>query len=170
VSDERSRDENAAPPPPNEIDRGVWLHRLQLIGMPFIAALPLLAMFGVFGDRSTSVEASSGALHARVEFPTRLRARPSRPITVTVSNTSAETMDTITVAFDSAYVDRFTGVTFVPSPDEDYTVAMTEVGPGETRRIRVEMQAQKAGAHAGRITIRARDNRLDVPVRTIVFP
>jgi hypothetical protein len=158
------------PPQPPEIDRGLHLRWPQLIGITVIALIPILAAAGVFGERWAKAEATSSRLRAQVEYPSRLRAKLSKPMTVSIENRTTEPMDTVEVAFDSAYVDRFTGANFVPSPDEAYVIPLTDVKPGETRRVHVEFEGDIVGRHSGRIVVRARGDSAAVVVRTIVFP
>ncbi|HEX2167380.1 MAG TPA: hypothetical protein VHG09_09145, partial [Longimicrobiales bacterium] len=50
------------PPGPPEIERKLSMYRFQLIGLPFLLAIPLLALFGVFGESRSDLRAESGSL------------------------------------------------------------------------------------------------------------
>jgi hypothetical protein len=163
-------DQQSQPPQPPEIDRGLEMNRSQMIGFPIIMLIPILALAGMFGEDWASAEASALRLGMRVEYPTRLRAKLSKPMTVAIENRSALSMDTVEVVFDSLYIDRFTAVDFIPSAEEVYTVSVTDLKAGETRRVHVELEGDIVGRHSGRIVARTRDDSAAVVVHTTVFP
>jgi hypothetical protein len=141
-----------------------------LVGFPLIALIPALAMAGVFGERWATAEAAGTRVRARVEFPSRFRARVSKPMIVTIENRSAASIDTVDVVFDSAYVERFASINFVPEPRAAYVVSVTDVKPGEMRRVHLELEGDLVGRHTGRILVRTRDDSTALVVRTTVFP
>jgi hypothetical protein len=161
---------DSQPPRPPEHDRGIQLNRTQLIGVPLLALIPLLAIFGAFGERWETQIADRGALHTVVEFPDRFRAKLSKPISVLVENRSAMTLDSVEVAFDSSYVERFAGVSFLPDVRHAYTVVLHDVKPGETQRVHVELEGDRAGRHRGRVVVRSGGDSSVVSIHTIVFP
>lgn len=162
--------EQNEPPEPPEYDRGLELNWPQLIGIPLLALIPALAVAGVFGEHWESATAQGAALHARVEYPDRFRARLSKPITVSVENRSSAAYDTVEVVFDTAYMERFTGVNIMPSPGEAYVTSITDLKPGETKRVHVEMLADHVGRHRGQVAVRTRGDSAVVLLRTTVFP
>lgn len=91
-------------------------------------------------------------------------------MTVSVENRGATVLDTVEVAFDSTYVDRFVEVNIIPQAQDAYVVPITDVRPGETRRVHLEFIADKVGRHTGRVVVRARGDSIVFVVRTIVFP
>lgn len=166
----RAEPEPSEPPRPPDQDRRLKLGRLQLIGIPLLALIPVLAMAGVFGESWTSTSARSVALGVLVEYPSRFRARLSKPISVVVENRSAAVLDTVEVSFDSTFVNRFPAIVFVPEPLDAYVVSLTNLKPGEQRRVRVEIDGDRAGRHRGRVVVRARGDSAAVELRTMVFP
>lgn len=167
---QRAEQESDRPPEPPPFDRRIELDWPQKIGVPMLALIPLLAMAGVFGERWASQERENTQIAATVRYPTRLRAKLTRPMTVTVENRGATVLDTIEVAFDSTYVDRFVDINIIPQPLEAYVASVTNVRPGETRRVHAEFISDKVGRHSGRVVVRARGDSIMFAVRTIVFP
>ena len=163
-------DAPSEPPRPPAHDRRLELGRLQLIGIPLLALIPVLAMTGLFGESWTTGSAQSAALGIRVEYPSRFRARLSKPISVVVENRSTEVLDTVEVSFDSTFVDRFPAIVFVPEPLDAYVVSLANLKPGEQRRVHVEIDGDRAGRHRGRVVARARGDSAAVELRTMVFP
>ena len=172
MAPQRPRDEteDGEPARPPEHDRGIELNPLQLIGLPALALIPVLAMAGVFGESWTSKGAESPALQVLVDHPSRFRARLSKPLAVLVHNRSGTSLDTVRVTFDSTYMDRFTGISFVPDADEAYVVSLTDVKPGERRRVQLEIDGGRMGRHSGRVVVSTRSDTTVVPLRTMVLP
>jgi hypothetical protein len=165
-----SEEKDPRPPQPPPMDRGPRLSRSQWIGLPIIAVIPVLAIFGVFGERRKSSEAESSGLRARVEYPTRLRAMSSKPMIVRVENRSSTPLDTVDVVFDPAYMEHFSAVAFIPPPRDAYTVSLLGLRSGETRIVHVDVQGERIGRHDGRIVVRWRGDSIAVALGTTVFP
>lgn len=163
------------PPQPPEITRKLQVNRVQLIGMPLIILLPVLALFGMFGETADTVSAASAQIELRVEYPTRFRYKLTHPITVSLHNISEQFFSTVQVGFEREYVEGFSMVTFTPTvkqiTDTFYFVEINDLGPGETRIVSVSVQAEKFGHHTGRITVTP-DNagELQVSISTFSFP
>ena len=72
------------PPQPPEIRRRIAFHRTQLIGVPLLAIIPVLALFGVFGTTTGEARAESAELQMQVRYPTRFRYKVINSLTVEV--------------------------------------------------------------------------------------
>lgn len=137
--------------------------------------VPVLALFGMFGETADSVSAASTEVELRVEYPTRFRYKLIHPITVFLHNNSEQSFSIVQVGFAREYVEGFSMVTFTPTvkhiTDTFYFVEINDLGPGETRVVSVTVQADKFGRHTGRITVRP-DNaeELQVSISTFSFP
>ncbi len=103
------------PPPVAEIQRTIQFSGTQMIGGPL---LPILALFGLFSDSLNTAAESSPVVELTVEYPTRTRYKAPQTLKVAVRNTSAETLDTVTVSFDRACIYAFEEVTFTPEVSE----------------------------------------------------
>jgi hypothetical protein len=158
------------PPRPPAHDRGIRLNRTQLIGVPLLGLIPMLAIFGVFGEHWDSRVADGATLRTTIEFPDRFRSRLSRPITVLVENRSGRLLDTVAVTFDAAYIERFTAVNFLPDVEDSYVVKLKDVRPGQTRRVHLELEGDQVGRHTGRVLVRSGTDSSMIGIHTIVFP
>ena len=169
---ERAGQASNEPTQPPSVDRGLELNWAQWIGIPILAVIPVLAMAGVFGEHweSKDADGATARLRMQVEYPDRFRARLTKPITVSIENRSPATFDTVEVSFDTAFVDRFVGVSFIPEARDAYVVAVTDVHPGETRRVHLEFAADRVGRHAGRVVARAGGDSAVIALHTVVFP
>ncbi|HSL43670.1 MAG TPA: hypothetical protein VK897_09580 [Anaerolineales bacterium] len=163
------------PPQPPSIEPKIRFYPHQLIGIPLMMLIPILALFGVFGQTVSSVDASNPQLQMHVEYPTRFRYKLIDSITVSLFNASNQVIPTVNVHFDRPYIERFSTVTFSPSiktiTENAYIVEVTDLQPHETRAISVTVQAEKYGKHGGTIWAAPEGSEgLRVQVDTITFP
>ena len=170
-----SDSQGTQPPQPPEIKRTLQFHLTQLIGVPLLAVLPVLALLGVFGTTRGEASAQSAALELHVEYPTRSRYKVINAIEVSVRNLTEQPLSTVTVSFDETYISKFSNVQFTPSvktvTDEVYRVELSDLQPGETQLVSVEVQAEEYGAHRGTIKVAAGEaEAAQVDLATIVFP
>jgi hypothetical protein len=162
------------PPPAPLISRRLAPTPKQWIGLPLLAAIPILTLFGVFGERRAIGRASSSAIEMTVNYPDRFRYRQVQPLDVSVRNVSGRAIDSVTVSLDTAYISRFSSVRIDPAPRVAYEVSLGHLAPGESRIVAAELWGQHYGAHRGRIIATVpgvtRADTLSVDIRTIVFP
>jgi hypothetical protein len=158
------------PPEPPEIRRSLSLYRFQLIGLPFLLAIPLLALFGVFGERWQDVRSSQGVLEVSGRYPAVFRYKMIDAIELHVRNRGDAVIDTITVALDTAYAARFSTITAVPPFTGPFELDLTAVEPGASRRVRIEIQAERYWSHSGHVTVAAGSDTIRIPLTTVVYP
>ena len=171
-SEERP-DEGVPQPPPFE--RQIQIAPLQLIGIPLLALLPLLALFGVFGESRATEAASNEEIAIEVDYVSRFRYKMVESMTVEVTNLSHQAPATITVAFERDYIVHFSAVTFAPTIKQimadTYRVELTGVRSGQTQVIDVELQGEHYGRETGNISAAMSGNQpVTVSVSTTVFP
>lgn len=87
-----------------------------------------------------------------------------------VRNRGAQPIDTITVGVDTAYAGRFSTVTAVPPFTGPFEVQLTDIAPQESRRVRIEIQAERYWSHSGTLTVASRADTIRVPLTTMVYP
>jgi|ERR1700674_1516131 hypothetical protein len=159
-----------SPPPAPSISPKIELTRKQRIGIPILLAVPILALFGVFGETQAHAHTTSGSIDVEVSYPARFRYRQVQSLYVSVRNLSPIVADTIRVSFDTAYVSRFSSVRFDPAAKSAYTVELTDVKPTESRLISVELWGQDYGSHRGTVVARHGNESAIVHLKTLVFP
>ncbi|HEX6314538.1 MAG TPA: hypothetical protein VFZ73_06740 [Gemmatimonadaceae bacterium] len=140
--------------------------------MTFLVLIPLLAMFGVFGESQAQAHGASADLELRVDYPTRYRYKQIDRVRVEVQNVSGAQLDTVTVAFDSSYTSRFSTLMFIPAAKEPFSVELTHLAPGSTRLVWVELQAERYGRHRGALRAwrHGGSDTVSVALSTIIFP
>jgi hypothetical protein len=159
-----------SPPPAPSINPKIQLTLKQRIGLPILLAVPILALFGIFGETEAHAHTTSGSIDLEVSYPARFRYRQVQSLRVSVRNLSSGVADTITVSFDTAYVSRFSSVRFEPATKSAYTVDLTDVKPSESRLVSVELWGQDYGYHRGTVVARHGSDSAKVHLRTLVFP
>jgi len=157
-------------PQPPSIPPKLHLSRKQWIGFPIILAIPIVALFGLFGEKTAFAHVKSASLDVGVSYPERFRYRQVQSLHLSVRNLSTQPLDTITVSFDTAYIPRFSSVRFDPPVKKAYAVELTDVKPMESRFVAVELWGQEYGMHRGTIIARAGADSAMVHIRTFVFP
>lgn len=168
------QEETAQPPQPPSIKKRFEFTKAQLIGVPVILLIPILALIGVFDAHMERVTAGAGDLQITVEYPNSVRYKKIEPISIYVQNLSAGTFPTVTVTIDNAYLAGFSTVTFTPAVDEvtadKFTVNLNDVKPRESRRILIEVQAERYWEHTGDISVDYANTHIGVTISTFIFP
>jgi hypothetical protein len=160
-----------APPSAPSVRRRVLVSRVQAIGVPFLLLLPVLALFGVFDTVRAERVVWAGDLSVVVRWPSRIRETQSEQAEVELRNAGEGTVSA-RVAFEGPWLDAFRDVRIDPGAHEARTVALEDIAPGETRRVRVQLRAEKPGRHTGMVHVLREpgDRVAAVPVATLVLP
>ena len=148
---------------------------LQLIGIPLMMLIPILALLGVFGETVHEVTEAGRELEMHVRFPARFRYKMIDSITVSVRNASNQPITSVNITFDRAYIESFSTVTFIPSvkqvTETVYIVELTNLRPGEVQVVSLSVQAEKYGNHQGVITVKPDgEEGLQARLTTLTFP
>lgn len=161
------------PPQPPEIERHVILPPRRIIGVGLLLLFPILAAAGILGNHEASVRRSSGSLQVEVDYPDRLRYFTEQPLDVTIRNTGSEPKKA-TVRIDRDYLLAFTDESYVPDPERITQTSVEfnlgSIPPGETRRVQIELTAQRYGPQSGRVRIESDGIQEEFGVRTFVLP
>jgi len=157
------------PEPPPSRRRIVFTGR-QRVGIPIMVLIVLLAITGQLGEHRTTAQASNARLALAVSYPDRIHYRQQMPMTLTVRNLAAEARDTIVVSLDTAYAQAFLVLSVMPSLARAYDVALTGMGPGESRIITLQVAGEDAGRARGSVIVRSGADTLRLPLSTFIFP
>ncbi len=164
-------EEGLHPPDPPKIDRRLRLHPWQWIGVPVLILIPVLALLGVFGDTWETAIVRTADVAVEVQYPERNRYRMSTPLWIDVRNVTAGTMDTVTLAIDTTYLSRFAMVAAIPAFEYPYVIRITDLAPGEARRVHVELQGEQYGRHSGELWVTSGGaDTARIQLETFVFP
>lgn len=134
-----------------------------------LAILPLMAGFGLFGERWSTVDARTPSLELSLTYPTRFRYKQLNQLELWVRNTGARTTDTLRVSLDTAFARMFSTITAIPPLDEAYALSLLPIAPGDTRLAIVEIQAERYGRHRGTLRVAGADTAA-IPLTISIFP
>jgi hypothetical protein len=151
---------------------------LHLLGMTLIAAIPLCAVFGVFGPSSETRSATTELMELTVEYPTRCRYEVVEMLDVQVTNRTGRVLEGVTVVFAPSYMDGFSQASFTPTPQRPFEVNLHPLQPGQTARVSGEIQGQRYGRYSGQVTARIGTGgpeagpaaAVSIDVSTLIFP
>jgi hypothetical protein len=115
--------------------RQVLFTRKQWVGLPLLFGVPVLALFGVFGEQRAEAHAISPVADVHIEFPTRFRYRQVQSLHVSVRNVSGQRIDVLGKR-DLTQMSPFELVTllFIPQlfsralPRQDYSMTNAVIG------------------------------------------
>lgn len=145
-------------PPAPEFDRRVTLKPLRLMGLLLIALAPAAALFGLFGDARRTVSVASQGVELSVSYPLTQRFKVRAPLSITVTNRGNSAIPLVEVALATNYLRGFSDVAMTPGPDrvtaDTYLFDLTDLGPGQTRHLALEMQAQDYWRTRGQVSWR----------------
>lgn len=151
--------------------RRLRLYPAQLILMPILMLLPVLALGGWFDEAREQTTASAEGLRVRVDYPARLRHGQSTTLRVRVENLSDRPLGSAVVALDSAYLAGFENISFVPEPTHPYGFEFIGLAPGEAGVLHGQMSAGSPWRIRGVIEVTAGNGEAArVPIDTFILP
>jgi hypothetical protein len=154
-----------------DIPRKIRVYPAQAVGVLLMVSIPILSLFGFLGEEEKTGIASSNQIEMSVKYYSRGHAGLRAPLHVYVKNRAQEELEKISVQFDSQYIEKFSRVSFVPKEEAAYEVVLSDIQPGETRNIIVEMDAEKSGRHSGKIRVVSSGGEVaEYTVSTYVLP
>lgn len=164
-----------APPPPPEIPRRLQFHRSQLMLLPLMFVIPLLALSGLFGGTRQREEIHLRGVTLAVEFAPRDHLEDWGRMHVTVANRSPAPLRDAQAEFSRDLLDPLWQPSFHPPLrriDGDwYVVPLGDVPPGETRAVTLDYRSTRPGRLAGAVRGRAGDEVLiELPLAITVLP
>ncbi|MBK8020786.1 MAG: hypothetical protein IPK19_04985 [Chloroflexi bacterium] len=166
---------SSSPPQPPQIARRLEFYPVQVIGLLLIIVIPVLALLGVFGASYAHEQRASADLEIEIDYASRLRYKTLENLHVSVRNLTNQTVSILTLRFGGSYIDQFSSVVFTPSveqiADGYYEVLLSDIRPGETRTVTVEIKGERYGLHQG-IVAAAADGLegIEVDIATLTFP
>jgi len=162
--------ERRGPPEPPPGTPRLRLTRLQRLGLPILFLIPILALFGLLGEHFTEAHARGAGVALDARYPDRAHYRQPLSIRLHVRNETATKLDTVTVVLDSAFMSGFSDVSMSATLNGAYIARLTALAPGESRQLNAMVSGEKAGRHAGAISVTTPLGTIRTPVATFVFP
>jgi len=139
------------PPKAPDIPRQWKFYNYQYIAIPLLLLIPLLALLGVLGETSATVEAENEGLIVRVIYPDRAHYEAYNHIEVTVRNESGGDISGAFVEFERELLDNFSQLGVNPSLTEitetAYRVELGDLEAGAERVVTLDYQPDMNGTH-----------------------
>ena len=170
-----SSQDAVTPPKAPPMKRFVQVDRLQMVGVPILAAVAIAGLLGAFDDTSARTDARGAPLAVHVEFPSRIQYEQSKPLLIEVRNESRHAVGEVAIEIDQDYLQGFRADTFLPQPSEitpeAYIVEVGAIQPGEVRRVSLDLSAERVGRQDGQVRVTAGRRRVAaIDLSTFVFP
>lgn len=162
--------EYRGPPQPPPAPSRLRLTPLQRVGIPILFLIPILALFGVLGEHFTTARAKGAGVAFDVRYPDRAHYRQPLSIRMRVRNVSGARIDTATVTLDTAFMAAFSDVSVSATLNGAYVARLTALAPGETRELTAMVSGERAGCHAGSISVATPLGTVRAPASTFIFP
>ncbi|PCC71989.1 hypothetical protein SAMN02745121_08032 [Nannocystis exedens] len=167
--------EHEHPPPAPEIERRLQFHRPQLLLMPLMFAVPILALLGLLGGPRVREEIDLGGVHLAVEYAPRDHLEDWGRVYVTVVNRSPAPLADARAEFARALLDALWQPSFQPQlariDGEWYVVPLGDLPPGATRAVTLDYRSTDPGRLNGSVRVRAGDEALaELPIHIAVLP
>lgn len=157
----------------DEVPRKFVLPGKRLPGLIILVLLPLAAVLGLT-SRQATVSLEQDGLSLLVEYPRVQRYLNPRLLHISVTNVGDQPLPDTHVSLTRSYMDAYTGVSLVPGEeyinDSDVVVALGDLAPGETRRIRAELRSHTYWSHRGELTVSSGGTRVVADLRSLVLP
>jgi hypothetical protein len=163
------------PPQPPVVGRRLHLYPYQIIGLPILIMIPILALLGVLSQQNATVKEASADFDVTLEYPIRCFYRMSSTMELSIRNTSTALIPAIRVSLERSYMRAFDSIQFIPDSvtltEGAYIIELNNVSPGETRRISIDYQPKRYWQHQGNLNISADGAApVEIPLQTFVFP
>lgn len=131
--------------------------RLQWIGVPLLALIPLAALFGAFGQRTDSARADGDGVTLELRYPSLLRYKTALPFEATVHNGGAQPLSQVALRIDDAWLSHFTRLDLMPPPEQlterHAEFVIDELPAGARRKVVGVFEAHDPGRHTGQASV-----------------
>jgi hypothetical protein len=167
-------DEPPRPPQSPSMARRLVVPRGHAIGQASIVLIVVLALAGAFGQAQGGTETGTDEISVSVEYPMRVRYKTLATLELTIEAADRPVED-VSVAIDSAYLDAFSEVTFLPEAAAASrlrtVIPVGDIGAHEDRVVSGELRAERYWLHQGWIEVSAGEEPMTrLQLSTLVLP
>jgi hypothetical protein len=162
------------PSQPPEFERKLKFYPFQLISFPLLFIIPILALFGVFGETSTVIQSEANGIELEIHYANQVLFQGLDGTEIHVRNASDTVMSTLTISIEKAFLDNYSDIAFTPDVevinDLVYILELSDVQPGETRIVTYDSRGKIIGAHRGTVTASYEGAGPSVVIETFIIP
>lgn len=170
----KSKPETSLPQAPS-IPLKFRLYPFQMVLLPFLFVIPILALTGLFGGKMEEKSRTEEAITLEVTFPPTTRFDQPEMMQIGVYNGSDQPLTAASLTIDRAYLDNFTAINFNPAEvlinQESYIFTLDVIPSGEAYFVNLDYRAMDTGTLAGTVSLRQADAPdIVIEISTFVFP
>jgi hypothetical protein len=162
------------PPQPPEYERKLKFYPYQLIGIPLLFLIPILALFGVFGETSTVIQSEANGIELEIHYANRVLFQGLDGTEIHVRNATETVIPALTISIEKAFLDNYSDIAFTPDVEEindvAYILELSDVQPSETRIVTYDSRGKIIGAHRGTVTASYEGDGPSVILETFIIP
>lgn len=166
--------ESISPPSPPEMTFRFRFYPFQLVMIPLLILIPLLALMGVFGDRVENREVQGEGVSISAHFPSMTRFDQRETLRITI-HSGAASIPAATLRISRTYLDYFAGLSFMPTnvsiDSASYVIDLGDIPANTTHVMTLEYRAARMGMFIGSVMLETENAPLlDFELSTFVFP
>jgi hypothetical protein len=162
------------PPQPPDFERRFQLFPFQKVAIPLLLLVPLLALFGIFGETTATAASHAESLTLEVDYPDRMHSGMGNELSIQVINTGTQDLPTVQVEIPQSYLASFDHLQFTPDvtqiSNRAATIELHDLIAGSSQFILIRFDGLWVGSHTGEIVARAETAEVSIEIRTFVFP
>lgn len=162
------------PPQPPDFERRFQLFTYQKVAIPLLLLIPLLALFGVFGETSATAASHTESLTLEIGYPDRMHSGMGNEVQIQVINTGTQDLATVEVAVPQSYLASFDHLQFTPDvtqiTNEAAVIVLHDLTAGSSQFILIRFDGHWVGSHEGEVVVRSESAEVRAKIRTFVFP
>jgi hypothetical protein len=162
------------PAQPRAFEPRLKFYPYQLIGIPILFLIPILALFGVFGETSTVAQSEANGIDLEVHYTNRVLFQGLDGTEIQVRNATDAVIPILTITVEKAFLENYSDISFAPNVDkindEAYFFELLDVQPNETRIVTYDSRGKIAGSHSGTVTASYEAGDASVTVETFIIP
>lgn len=163
------------PPQPPKIQQHVNLSRGQLIGLPVLLLIPILALLGVFGLTEEQATRSGEEFELTVHYSGRAQYMAGFDLVIEVTNLSNQPREGVMVGLSRTFVDSFTEASFLPSvglvTGSEYLFDLGTMPAAASRTVSARLTPGSYWSTPGTVTVSSSGRQtVEFEFQTFVYP
>lgn len=146
----------------------------QTAGLILILAIPILALFGFFGQTHRMEQMTSDSLRMALDYEARLRTGNSQRLSLRIENQGNSASSPLHLALSQEYLHPFTRISMgglAPVMEDGlWKLTIPSIPPGMSRQWMLEAQADRSGRTEGMLRITPDEHPpVTFPLSTYIF-
>src|SRR5690606_5186558 len=154
-----------------EIPPRIKAWKYQLIGMPLLVSIPILALLGFLGGTTKKIELNERDLNISLSYPELLRNGQTEYVRLKISNTSTEPLKNLKILLSHDFLQHFDEIESLPEFDKNLEVSLNEIPENGFRWVLFKLKANKIGGHSAKVEFKLPgQDAIETAFKTFVLP